>query len=130
MKSYFILFYFLNAEEKLIWANFQRIIEDFTQKMFTMLSNIWVWDPGSEIRDPETTYSGSRIPDPRVQKGTGSRIRISNTVLKLSFYFPFFKILRMNLKHQDWILKLRPMDLKIKTFVILPVCGTIYFAFC
>ncbi len=22
---------------------------------------IWVWDPGSEIRDPEKTYSGSRI---------------------------------------------------------------------
>jgi hypothetical protein len=27
------------------------------------------WDPGSEIRDPEKTYSGSRG-----QKGTGSRI--------------------------------------------------------
>jgi len=26
-----------------------------------MFSNIWVWDPGSEIRDPEKTYSGSRI---------------------------------------------------------------------
>jgi hypothetical protein len=24
-----------------------------------MLSNIWVWDPGSEIRDPEKTYPGS-----------------------------------------------------------------------
>ncbi len=47
-----------------------------------MLSNIWVWDPGSgirdpgsEIRDPEKTYSGSqiqgskrhRIPDPDPQ---------------------------------------------------------------
>ncbi len=31
---------------------------------------------GSEIRDPEKTYSGSRIQD---QKGTGSRIRIRNT---------------------------------------------------
>jgi hypothetical protein len=26
-----------------------------------MLSKIWVWNPGSEIRDPEKTYSGSRI---------------------------------------------------------------------
>jgi hypothetical protein len=36
---------------------------------------------GSEIRDPEKTYSGSRIRDPgsRGQKGTGSRIRIRNT---------------------------------------------------
>ncbi len=27
-------------------------------------------DPGSEIRDPEKTYSGSRIPDPWVKKAT------------------------------------------------------------
>jgi hypothetical protein len=41
--------------KKKIWANFQRIIELFTQKFFTKLSKIWVWDPGSEIRDPEKT---------------------------------------------------------------------------
>ncbi len=46
--------------KKKIWANFQRIVEDFTQKIFNMLSNIWVWDPGSEIRDPR-----SGIRDPR-----------------------------------------------------------------
>jgi hypothetical protein len=33
--------------KKKIWPNFQRIIEVFTPKSFTMLSNIWVWDPGS-----------------------------------------------------------------------------------
>jgi hypothetical protein len=35
----------------------------FTQKFVTTgnLSKIWVWNPGSEIRDPEKTYSGSRI---------------------------------------------------------------------
>jgi hypothetical protein len=60
--------------KKKIWANFQRIIELFTQKIVTKLSKIWLWDPGSEIRDPEKTYSGSRD-----QKGTGSRIRIRNT---------------------------------------------------
>jgi hypothetical protein len=36
-----------------------------------MLSKIWIWDPGSEIRDPEKTY-----PDPGVKKapdpGSGS----------------------------------------------------------
>jgi hypothetical protein len=60
--------------KKNIWANFQRIVEVFTQKIFNMLSNIWVWDPGSEIRKKP-------IPDPgsRGQKGTGSRIRIRNT---------------------------------------------------
>jgi hypothetical protein len=47
--------------KKKIWANFQKIVEGFTLKIFNMLSNIWVRDPGSEIRDPEKTYSGSRI---------------------------------------------------------------------
>jgi hypothetical protein len=58
--------------KKKIWANFQRIIELFTQKIVTKLSQIWAWDLGSGIRDPEKTYSGSwiqgskrhRIPDP------------------------------------------------------------------
>jgi hypothetical protein len=60
--------------KKKIWANFQRIIELFTQKIVTKLSKIGVWDPGSEIRDPEKPYSGSRG-----QKDTGSRLRIRNT---------------------------------------------------
>jgi hypothetical protein len=62
-----------------MWANFQRIIELFTQKIVNKLSKIWVWDPGSGIQDP---VSGKKpIPDPgsRGQKGTGSRIRIRNT---------------------------------------------------
>jgi hypothetical protein len=56
--------------KKKIWTNFPRIIEDFTQKIVTKPSKIWVWDPGSEIRKKP-------IPDPgsRDQKGTGSRIR-------------------------------------------------------
>ncbi len=33
--------------QKKIWANFQRIIELFTQKFVTKLSKIWIWDPGS-----------------------------------------------------------------------------------
>ncbi len=63
--EYYVIFEML---KKKIWANFQRIVEVFTQKIFNMLSNIWVWDPGSgirdpgsEIRDPEKIYSGSRI---------------------------------------------------------------------
>ncbi len=41
-----------------------------------------IWDPGSEIRDPGSGKNPFRIPDPRSrgQKGTGSRIRIRNTV--------------------------------------------------
>ncbi len=37
------------------------MIEHFTQKIVSKFSKIWVWDPGSEIRDSEKTYSGSRI---------------------------------------------------------------------
>ncbi len=51
--------------KKKIWANLQRILELFTQRIVTMRSNIWVWDPGSEIR--KKNYSGSRG-----QKGNGS----------------------------------------------------------
>ncbi len=60
--------------KKEIWANFQRIIELFTQKIVTKpLKNMCV---GSGIRKKP-------IPDPgsRGQKGTGSRIRIRNTSL-------------------------------------------------
>ncbi len=68
--------------KKKIWTNFQRIIEVFTQKIVTKLSKIWIWDPGSGTREKP-------IPDPgsRGQKGTGSRIRIRNTALKVTSYF-------------------------------------------
>jgi hypothetical protein len=56
--------------KKKILANFQRIIELFTQKIVTKLSKISVWDPGSEIRKKPILDPGSRG-----QKGTGSRIR-------------------------------------------------------
>jgi hypothetical protein len=62
--------------KKKIWANFQRIIELFTKKIVTMLSKIWIWDPGSEIRDPGSGKNLFRIPDPGVKKapdpGSGS----------------------------------------------------------
>jgi hypothetical protein len=53
--------------KKKIWANFQRIIELFTQKIVTRLSKIWGWDP----RSGKNIF---RIPDPGVKKGTGSQI--------------------------------------------------------
>ncbi len=73
------LFYFWKAEEK-ICVSFQRIIELFTQKFVIKLSKdgFGIRNPGSEIRDPEKTYFGSRIPDqgPAVKKapdpGSGS----------------------------------------------------------
>ncbi len=68
-KFHKILNYFsFEVLKKKIWANFQRIIELFTKNFFKKHLKIWPWDPGSEIRDPEKTYSGSRIPDPGVKK--------------------------------------------------------------
>jgi hypothetical protein len=59
--------------KKKIWANFQRVIELFTQKIVNKFSKIWIWDPGSGknlFRIPGSRIQGSkrhRIPDPDPQ---------------------------------------------------------------
>jgi hypothetical protein len=58
-------------------------LKHFTQKIVNKLSKIWIWDSGSEIRDPGSGKNLFRIPDPGVKKGTGSRIRLRNTDNKL-----------------------------------------------
>ncbi len=78
--------------KKKIWANFQRIIELFTQKIVKKLLKIWSWDPGSgknpfRIPDPGVKKHpipdpGSRIPDPDPQHC----FRTRNFILK---YFQF-----------------------------------------
>ncbi len=67
----FNYFIFEMLQTKIFGQFFQRIIELFAKKIVTRLSKIWVWDPGSEIRDPEKPIPD---PGPRGQKGTGSRI--------------------------------------------------------
>ncbi len=69
------LFYFWNAEEKNLFK-FLKNYKTFTQKIVTKFTKIWVWYPGYEIRKKPS-------PDPRSmgQKGTGSWIRIHNTVI-------------------------------------------------
>ncbi len=62
--SQIINYFIFEMLKKKIWADFQSIIGLFTQKIVTKLSKIWVWDPGSEIRDPGV----KKVPDP------GSRI--------------------------------------------------------
>ncbi len=63
-------------------SSFQRIVKLFTQKFFTKLSKIWVWDP--RIRDPGSRKNLFRIPDlgPGVKKapdpGSGSATLIIN----------------------------------------------------
>jgi hypothetical protein len=52
--------------KKIIWPNFQRIIELLTQKIVTKLSKIWVWDPGSGKNLSRIQGSKrQRIPDPQ-----------------------------------------------------------------
>ncbi len=62
------------------FLNFPRIIELFTQKIVTMLSIIWVWDPGSG-------KNLFRVPDPGVKKapdpGSGSATLGSQTLQPL-----------------------------------------------
>ncbi len=82
-----IILFFRMLKEK-IWASFQRIIELFTQKFVTKLSKIWVCDPGSEIRDPEKTYSGSRI---RVQ-GSKRHLIPDQDPQRWKIAFPLFRI--------------------------------------
>jgi hypothetical protein len=74
--------------KKKIWANFQRIMELFTQKIVTKLSKVWVWDPGSG-------KNLFRIPDPGVKKapdpGSGS---VTLIFPKHSTYlFIYFRVL-------------------------------------
>jgi hypothetical protein len=72
IENYFIF----EMLKKIIWANFQRIIELFTQKIVHKLSKIWGWDPGSE-------KNLSRIPDPGVKKAPDPESRIRNTEYKV-----------------------------------------------
>jgi hypothetical protein len=84
-KFHKIVHYFsFEVLKKKIWTNFQTIIELFAQKIVTKLSKVWVWDPGSGIRDPGSGKNLFRIPDPGVKKALdpGSRIRIRNTAKK------------------------------------------------
>jgi hypothetical protein len=64
-KLYIIL---VEVLKKKMWANFQRIIELFPQKIVTKLSKVWVWDPGSGknlFRIPDQGVKKAPDPDPQ-----------------------------------------------------------------
>ncbi len=79
--EYHVIFEML---KKKIWANFQRIVEVFTQKIFNMLSNIWVWDPRSGIRKKP-------IPDPVVEKAPDPQHCIKK-MLFIGIFLTFFHV--------------------------------------
>ena len=70
--------------KKKIWANFQRIIELFTQKIVTKLSKIWIWDPGSGIG----FSGGQKAPDPG--SGSATLTKIMFNFVNLWLYKKFF----------------------------------------
>jgi hypothetical protein len=64
--SHLLKIIFLNRS-----ANLLGIIVLFTQKSVIKLIKIWVWDPGSEIRDREFGKNLIRIHNPGVKKTPG-----------------------------------------------------------
>jgi hypothetical protein len=69
-------------------GQFSKNYRNFLPKILSISSQKYgfgIRGPGSEIRDPEKTYSGSRIPDLGVKKAPdpGSRIRIRNTAFRV-----------------------------------------------
>jgi hypothetical protein len=56
-----------SAEEKNL-GQFSKNDRTFYPKIVTKLSKVWVWDPGSGIRDPGSGKNLFRIPDPGVKK--------------------------------------------------------------
>jgi hypothetical protein len=88
---------------KKVWPNFQRIKELFTQTIVTKLSKMLVWDPnpGSEIPNPEKTYSGpriqgSRIPDPDPQHCFACHYKLQSLIWSCCFKKVFIIIPVLN----------------------------------
>ena len=73
------LFYFWHSDEKK-FGPFSKNYRTFYSKIVTKLSKILVWDIGSEIRDPEKTYSVSQI------RGS-KKYRIRNTGFSVIFFW-------------------------------------------
>jgi hypothetical protein len=83
------LFYFLNVDEK-------NLGQLFTQKIVSKLSKIWVWDPGSEFRDPVSGKNLFRIPGPGVKTAPdpGS---VSATLEKVNWFRNFCLIISISI---------------------------------
>jgi hypothetical protein len=65
--------------KKEIWANFQRIIELFTQKIVTKLSKIWVWDPGYGINLFQIPDPGPGVKKALDQQGSATLLGTAGT---------------------------------------------------
>ena len=75
-------------------ANFQRIIELFTQKIVNKLSKIWIWDPGSGknlLRFPEKNYQTARL-EPLLASSLLRQVQVLTPLNKLQFRIHFEKL--------------------------------------
>ncbi len=65
-------------------GQFSKNYRTFYSKNVNKVSEIWVWDPGSGIRDPGSGKNLLRVPDAGVKKAPDPRcrIRIRNTAFK------------------------------------------------
>ncbi len=99
VKPFFVVTNFtkLNIILFLIWRKkfgpiFQELLKFLPKKLSPSPPKygIGIRDPGSEIREPETTYSGSRIPDPGVKKAPDPRSGSATLVEAWIFYFKIF----------------------------------------
>jgi hypothetical protein len=89
-------YFIFEMSKKIIWANFQRIIELFTQKFVTTVIS---QKNGFGIRDPRSGKSLFRIPDPRVKKAPD---RGSRTLLLTHLHNTHFNAGTSQLCSQDW----------------------------
>jgi hypothetical protein len=76
INNYFIF----EQVKKKHWANLKRI---YRTKIVIQLSKLWVWDQGSDIREPRSGIRKKPIPDPG-SRGS-KRIRIRNTEKILTY---------------------------------------------
>jgi hypothetical protein len=67
----------------------------------TKLVKIWVWDPGTEILDPEKTYSGSRTPDPGAKKAPDPGSGFATLLQRAQKYRHLFSFVSISLPLLD-----------------------------
>jgi hypothetical protein len=112
IENYFIF----EMLKKTKWPSFQRIVEFFTQKFVTKLYKIWVWDPGSGIRDPGsgTNLFQIRDPVPGVKKAPDPRSWSGSATLGDPWHFGADPDPRIRIS--DWWIRIRILLFSSVTF--------------
>jgi hypothetical protein len=110
--------------KKKIWANFQRNIELYTQKIVTKLSKIWFWDPGYEIRDTRSGIRKKPIPDRGVKKAPDPGSGSATLHLKLSLLW-----IRIGSDLHHFQISIQGMPVRIWPILTVSISSTHIFTF-